>query len=157
MRVLDAGVGEVGDDAVAGSVESSTSLIVPWPKSPDWTGARERLQRRRGLLAVRRVTQREGHRLPTGAQPAIADALLAQRLADIAFKRLQPVGDEAVAVDLEQQVRAAAQVQPERRAAASAAMTARTPPSRRRRSSGVQARKPAMTTNRMIAIFQRGK
>ena len=38
---------------------------------------------------------------------------VAERLPDVALERLHPVGDEALAVDLEQEMRAAAQVEAE--------------------------------------------
>ena len=82
---------------------------------------------------------------------------VAKRLPDVALERLHPVGDEALAVDLEEKMRTAAQVEAEHH------LPLRQPGRPRRdRLGGEEVRDASRrcrrrTTRRMSAIFQRWK
>ena len=78
---------------------------------------RERVQlldRGQGLLALRGVGQGQRHRVALHAEPAVADRAPRARRADVADHVLQALAVDRRQVDLEQQVGAALEVQPER-------------------------------------------
>ena len=60
-----------------------------------------------------RVGQREGYRIAADPEAAIADPLRPQRAADLVDQPDQPLLDHRLEIDLEQQMRAALEVEPE--------------------------------------------
>ncbi len=110
--LFDTVVGERSGNAVA-VLRKRHFAHRPLPEEARLHWRRERLQRGERLLGVCGVAQREGDPLAARVESAIADALIAQCLPDVAFESLQPVLDQAGAIHFKQEMGAAAQIEPE--------------------------------------------
>ncbi len=73
----------------------------------------ERLQELDRPRAVRRIGERQGRGVAAQAEAAVADPRWPQDAADIVDQRVDPLLDDRMQIDLEQQMRAALEIEPE--------------------------------------------